>query len=102
MLSGIIWRLKGRELGQQPRGHVGENELIDVERQKVQEGEEGMPSSKSSRGERDRAQARAEGPGRVGAGTPDPGEPEGLEARGVGPSLPAALCSQGSYRKGHP
>ena len=35
-------------MGQQPRGHVGENELIDVERQKVQEGEEGMPSSKSS------------------------------------------------------
>lgn len=42
---------------QQLRGHVDENELIDVERQKVQEGEEGMPSSKSSRREWDRAQA---------------------------------------------
>lgn len=57
MLSGIFWRLKGRELGQQLRGYVDENELIDVERQKVQEGEEGMPSGKSSRREWDRDQA---------------------------------------------
>lgn len=49
--SGIAWQLKGREPGQQRRHCVDGNELIDLERQEMQEGEQGMWGSKALRGE---------------------------------------------------